>query len=164
MISESVLQQLIKDFETAAEWLLFYEDRLKQWQRDCYVIREEINAPEIFVRTGSTGNIVMQKILSLAELDKTEQWLLTIELVQSMLGPKKKTFLAVRRAARRMNKTINGHEVWRGYAQVNYAKAMATAYRTTPDKFWLSDHTITNWWKQLVELTQKIAYKRGCEF
>jgi len=160
---EDVLRELDQDFETAAEWLLFYEDRKKQYFSDLNYIRDERSMPEVYVRTGA-GNIVLQKVISQAELDETEKWLITVELVENMLGPKKKVFLEVRRAARRKNCTVNGHEVWRGYVQKKYAEEMAKQYNASIDKFWISEDSITLWWKSIVATTRLLAYKKGCEF
>jgi len=160
---DDILREIGQDFETAAEWLLFYEDRKKQYYIDLNYIRDESSMPEVFVRTGTTGNVVLQKVISQAELDKTEKWLLTIEMVESMLGPKKKTFLEVRREARKKNRTVNGHEVWRGYVQQRYAEQMAKFNNSNMiDRWWLGDRTITVWWQELVALTRLLAYKRSC--
>jgi len=160
---DDVLREISQDFETAAEWLLFYEDRKKQYFIDLNYIRDESSMPEVFVRTGTTGNVVLQKVISQAELDKTEKWLLTIEMVESMLGPKKTTFLEVRREARKKNRTVNGHEVWRGCVQQRYAEEMARKNNTTMiDQWWITDQTITAWWREMVGLTRLLAYKRGC--
>ncbi|HWP50836.1 MAG TPA: hypothetical protein VN626_03970 [Clostridia bacterium] len=167
MKAAQVLQELNKDFETAAEWLLFYEDRLRQWEQDSRYIREEIagsNMDWCVTASTGTGDGVVYKVISIEELERQEKWLLTVELVHEMLSPKKQVFLAVRRAARRKNQTVKGHEVWRGYVQTQYAEDMAKKYGATPDKFWLTDKTITEWWRELVELTRCIAYKRGCGF
>jgi hypothetical protein len=117
--------------------------------------------PEVFVDTGP-GNVVVQKVISLTELDKTEQWLITVELVQGMLGPKKRLFLELRRQAAHKNKTVNGREVWRNYVQSHYAEEMARAYNGVPEKFWLSDRTLTIWWREIVDLVRLVALKRGC--
>jgi len=161
---EDVLRELDQDFETAAEWLLFYEDRKKQYFIDLNYIRDERSMPEVFVRAGATGNVVLQKVISQAELDETEKWLITVELLENMLGPKKKVFLEIRRTARRNNRTVNGHEVWRSYVQKRYAEEMAKQYSTSIDKFWISEDTITLWWKSIVATTRLLAYKKGCEF
>jgi len=159
---EDVLREIGQDFETAAEWLLFYEDRKKQYFSDLNYIQDERSMPEVYVRTGA-GNVVMQKVVRLAELERAEKWLLTIELVESMLGPKKRTFLDVRREARQKNMTVNGHEVWRVYVQRHYAERMAELNNSSMiDRWWISDQTLTSWWKEIVGLTRILAYKRGC--
>ncbi|MBP2654986.1 MAG: hypothetical protein H6Q73_2555 [Firmicutes bacterium] len=161
---DDILREISQDFETAAEWLLFYEDRKKQYYSDLNYIRDERSMPEVFVRTGTTGNVVIQKVISLEELEQTEKWLLTVELVESILGPKKKTFLAIRREARRKNRKINGHEVWRGYVQRRFAEEMSNIYQVPSDKFWLSEDSITLWWKNMVATARLLAYKTGCRF
>jgi hypothetical protein len=158
-----ILQELSKDYDIAEEWLLNYDARKKQYYSDLGYIRDEDSRPEVFIRTGP-GNVVMQKVISLAELDRTENWLITVELVESLFGPKKKMFLAVRREAKRMNMTVNGREVWRTYVQRHYAEEMSKLYNCPPEKFWLSDRAIMYWWKSMIELTRILALKRGCVF
>ena len=167
MNKEQVRRELQNDFQTAAEWLLFYEDRLRQWEQDSRYIREEVAGTNmewcVASRTGP-GNVVLSKVISLAELDKQEKWLLAVQLVHEMLSPKKQVFLAVRRQARRKNQTVNGHEVWRTYVQANYAKEMAKLYNAPQERFWLTERTITEWWRWMVNLLRLVAYKKGCEF
>ena len=74
--------------------------------------------------------MVLHKVISLAELDQTERWLITVEMVQEMLGPKKRLFLELRRRAAHQHKTVNGREVWRNYVQTHYANNMAKHYNT----------------------------------
>jgi hypothetical protein len=68
----SILQELENDYVTFAEWLLYYQDRLKQYYKDLNYFPDETHMPEVFVDTGH-GNVVVQKVISLAELDKTER-------------------------------------------------------------------------------------------
>jgi hypothetical protein len=158
---DGVLKELKKDYNTAEEWLLYYQDRLKEYYKDLNYIRSETQTPEVFVQTGP-GNTVMQKVISLAELEKRERWLIVVEMVRDMLGPKKTLFLQLRCKAAHINKTVNGREVWRNYVQVHYAEEMARQHSTTSDKFWLHDNTITNWWNEIVGLVRLVALKKGC--
>jgi|GEM_PF-2273311 len=154
-------QELNNDYDTAEEWLLHYQERLKQYYKDLSYIRSETQMPEVFVRTGP-GNVVMQKVISLAELEKRERWLIVVEMVQDMLGPKKLLFLELRRKAADKNKKVNGREVWRSYVQVHYSDEMSKLHSITSDKFWLHDNTITNWWIEIVSLVRIVALKKGC--
>lgn len=156
-----LLKDIKEDYNTAEEWLLYYPARLKQYYIDLNYISTETRVSEVFVNTGY-GNVVMQKVISLAELEKTERWLIAIELVQDTLGPKKALFLELRRKAAYLNKTVNGREVWRSFVQTHYSEAMAQEYNTTLDKFWLHDNTITHWWSEIVSLVRLIALKKGC--
>ena len=159
--SSTILKELKSDYDTSEEWLLYYPTRLKQYYQDLNYISTETNRPEVFARS-EPANVVIQKVISLAELDKTEQWLIVIELVETMLAPKKKLFLDIRRQAAKQRKMVNGHEVWRNYVQRHYADEMVKIYGSSPEKFWLHDNTITNWWSQIVGLAQLIASKKRC--
>jgi len=156
-----ILKEIKKDYTTAEEWLLYYPARLKQYHSDLNYISTETRVPEACVSAGY-GNVVLQKVISLAELEKTERWLIAIEIVHSMLGPKKSLFLELRRKAAYINKTVNGREVWRSFVQTHYSETMAEEYNTTLDKFWLHDNTITHWWNEIVSLVRLVALKKGC--
>jgi hypothetical protein len=158
----NILQELDQDFDTAEEWLLYYPERLKLYYQDLnYISGGTAAVPEVFVQTGP-GDIVLHRVVSLSELDKTEKWLITVEMVQDMLGPKKKLFLDLRRKAADRKKTVNGREVWRSYVQKQFADEMARQYNGVPEKFWLSDQSLSAWWKNIVELMRLVALKRGC--
>lgn len=156
-----ILEEIKNDYETAAEWLLYYPARFKQYHDDLNYICNEKRMSEVAVNSGY-GNVVVQKVISLAELEKTERWLIVIELVHGMLGPKKSLFLQLRRKAGYINKKVNGREVWRSFVQTHYSEEMAKEYNTTLDKFWLHDNTITHWWNEIVSLVRLVALKKGC--
>ncbi|WP_215828983.1 hypothetical protein [Pelorhabdus rhamnosifermentans] len=114
-INNNIMQELKNDDTTAEEWLLYYPARLKQYYQDLNYISTETNRPEVFARS-EPANVVVQKVVSLAEMERTERWLIVIELVQAMLSPKKLLFLEIRRKAVDKRQTVNGHEVWRNYS------------------------------------------------
>lgn len=160
-MGDDILQQIKKDYETAEEWLLNYPSRLTQYYKDLNYIHTECRTSEVFVQTG-LSDVVSQKVVSLAELEKTEKWLIAVELIKDMLGPKKRLFLELRQKAAKRNQTVNGREVWRSYVQKHYASEMAKMYNGMPERFWLHDNTITNWWNEIVELFRLVAIKKGC--
>lgn len=153
--------ELKGDLETAEGWLLNYRYRLHHYYQDLNCIMAEGGAREI---PGGSGpaKVVEYKIINMEELDKTEKWLIAVEMAQSILSPKKRLFLELRRRAAGQNKTVKGREVWRGYVQKKYAETMVKKHGGTPEDFWLSDHTITLWWKGIIELMMIIALKKGC--
>lgn len=162
MATANILQELDEDFDTAEEWLLYYPERLKLYYQDLNYISGGTKAsPEVYAQTGP-GNIVLHKVVSLSELDKTEKWLITVEMVQDMLGPKKRLFLELRRKAADRKKTVNGREVWRSYVQKQFADEMAGMYNGVPENFWLTDRTLTIWWREIVNLLRLVALKRRC--
>jgi hypothetical protein len=97
LANANILQELDQDFDTAEEWLLYYPERLKLYYQDLnYISGGGIAPPEVFAQVGPS-NIVLHKVVSLSELDKTEKCPITVEMVQDMLGPKKRLFLDLRR-------------------------------------------------------------------
>jgi len=59
---DGIQKELKKDYNTAEGWLLYYQDRLKEYYKDLNYIGSETHLPEVFVKTGP-GNSVMQKVL-----------------------------------------------------------------------------------------------------
>lgn len=151
-MANDIIHELEAYLQEAEEWLLNYTARLRQWQIDSNSIREESNTPEVYVRTGPGGNIVVQKIVSLAQLDYAENWLLAVEAVVESLDDERKEFLAVRRDAnlKMREKKVKGCPAWRGYVKTNYP------FQTLTDKM------ISDWWINMVELMRLVALKRGC--
>lgn len=153
-MASDILTELANDLVEAEEWLLNYKARLRQWQQDSNSIREESNAPEVYVRTGPNKNIIIQKVVSLEELNKTENWLLAVEFFEKTIDYYDRLFLEIRRQAHQKCKEqhVRGRPAWRGYVITKWAESM-------PDK--LSEDRVSDWWKQLVELMRLIGLKRG---
>lgn len=155
----NVLAEIKNDNHEAADWLLFYPFRRTQFYQDKIELMNGTKLPEVPVYTGP-GNPTMQKALSLSGLLKTEAWLETIELVESILGEKKLVFLKYRREAAYSNRKIKGRPAWVTYVQHHYAEEMSKRYGHPAENFWIAEKTIKTWWAQMVELTARVAIKR----
>ena len=156
----SILAEIKNDNYEAADWLLYYPFRRTQFYHDKIEIMHGTKLPDIPVHTGP-GNPTMQKVLTLSGLLKTEGWLETIELVESILSEKKLVFLKYRREAAYSNRNIKGRPAWVTYVQHHYADEMAKRYGCSAEKFWLSDRTMKAWWAQMAELAARIAIKKN---
>ena len=155
MAEAQIIAELQADLDEAAEWLLNYAARLKQWQQDGNSIREENNAPEIYIKTGPNKNIIMQKVISLAELDYAENWLLAVEILVETLDDEKRNFLEIRREAHKKTQYlgIRGRPAWRGYVRQQWEHTEHGP---------ITDNNISDWWQELIQLMRLIALKRGC--
>lgn len=157
----NILAEIKNDNEEAAQWLLYYPIRRRQYYQDRLEVLGATRSSEIRVKTGP-GNQTLQKALKLSALDDVESWLETIELVESVLGEKKLVFLRVRREASYLQERfVRGRPAWVVYTQHHYANEMAKKYQTQPEKFWLSERTLKTWWQEIVDLAVRIALKKG---
>jgi hypothetical protein len=156
---------LITDFKKqdklAAEWLLNYHDRKEQHR-----IKQEIFS--VLSATTYSGlphgtDIGMpteNKGVALAELEEKELWLKTIEDAESTLSEKKQAFIEFRRRAEQLDfvKEV-GRPGWVDYVQVRYADWHEKKY----GKAYLpSKNTLHSWWNEIVDVTVRIAIRRGC--
>ena len=149
-LSGDIKKDLENYLEEAAEWLLNYEYRKKQFYKELGLVGGQTFRTEIFVKTGP-GDVVIQEVVRNSQLDYTECWLIAVEVVTESLTDDKQTFLKLRRGAQKqaLQKGVRGRPAWRSYIQNNY-----------PGE--LSDNKITEWWAEIIELMRLVALMRGC--
>lgn len=155
------LAEIKRDNEISSDWLLYYPFRKKQYYEDLLDIENSSPRSEVKVRTGP-GNQTMQKAVKKLDLSHTELWLQSVEIVEGIFNEKKLVFLQVRREAAYIVKNIRGRPAWVVYVQQQYADRMAKRYNTTPERFWVSETTLKDWWREMVEVMARVAIKKGC--
>lgn len=144
-----------KSNATASDWLLNIADRRRQ-----YVQRQsEFSCLSVITSDGqpsahNPGRPTERMGMQLVDLEAAKCWIMTIELVESMLSPKKMMFLQLRREAGELPGTGDpGRPSWVPYVQSNLV------CRHGID---LSRDAMFDWWHELIELTVRVAIKRGC--
>lgn len=156
----NILQEIKEDNREAAEWLLYYPFRKRQFYKDKQdAICASSVVPEVLTRTGP-GNPTAFRALRLSNMVKCEQWLEVVEVVEGLLDEKKLVFLKCRREAAYITKSVRGRAAWVLYVQRHYADEMARLYKSQPENYWLGERTMREWWVQIVELTARVAIKR----
>jgi hypothetical protein len=159
-MSSNILEEIKLDNREAAEWLLYYPFRRRQFYKDKQdAICAAVTLPEVLARTGP-GNPTAIRALRLSSLVKYEQWLEVIELVEDLLDEKKQVFLKFRREAAYITKCVKGKPAWVIYVQRHYADEMAKRNNQEPEQYWLSEPTMKAWWAQIIELTARVALKK----
>lgn len=159
-MTRNILKEIKADNQEAADWLLYYPYRRRQFYKDKQdTICSSVALPEVIARTGP-GNPTALRAMHLSSLAKCEQWLEVIETVEDNLDEKKLVFLTFRREAAYITKRVRGKPAWVIYVQCHYADEMARRHDTQPDDYWLSENTMKYWWTQIVELTARIAMKK----
>ena len=143
-----------KSNTTAADWLLNIADRRRQ-----YVQRQsEFSCLSVVTSDGqpsahNPGRPTERKGMQLAELEAAKCWIITIEMVESMLSPKKTAFLAIRRESEGPSMNDRGRPAWVDYAQMQLMERHGID---------LSRRAMFDWWREIVELTVRVAIRRGC--
>lgn len=141
--------------DLAADWLLHVNSRRRQYFQQ----QSEFAVLSVAVSDGqpsahNPGKPTERKGLQLADIENAKQWIITIELVEGMLSPKKRLFLDIRRAAEAQKyDRDNGRPDWVPYVSVKLQEKTGIE---------ISDRTMRSWWQGIVELTVRVAIKRGC--
>lgn len=158
----NIVAALKKDDELASDWLLFYSDKRRQFYIDKMDLLNSSNAPKSGGRSG-ISKPTEQRIVRMSGLLKDEAWLELLEVVEDSLSERKKIFLSVRREAAYMEgNNERGRPAWVVYVQRRYAEEMALVYGGKPEKYWVAETTIKEWWNKLIVLAARAAAKKGC--
>ena len=148
-----IMAAIKKDNKLAEDWLLFYKQRKKQYYIDRQTIFDATCFSDIGARCG-VGNQTMVKGIQLAQLMQQEAWLETIEVVEESLSEQKKLFLALRReAVYSQDNSSAGRPPWVEYVQERFY--------VLNDKF-VHENTVKRWWRELVDHTVIVAFKKKC--
>jgi hypothetical protein len=136
----------------AADWLLQVEER-----REKYLLQDfsfiGATACDGQPRSPGPGNPTQTRGLQLLDRRNAENWIITIEIVETMLSPKKRAFLQLRREAEKIKHSGErgrpGWVCWVGWRMME-----------TGSEY--SDITLKTWWTEIVDLAARIAIYRGC--
>ena len=139
---------------TAAQWLLNIEARRRQYIQN----QSEFACLSVVTSDGqpsahNPGRPTERKGMQLADLESAKCWIITIELVESMLSPKKTAFLSIRRESEGQSMNDRGRPAWVDYAQIQLMERHGID---------LSRRAMFDWWREIVELTVRVAIRRGC--
>lgn len=148
----------------AAKWLLEYPER----RIDFLDRMREFSMLSATKLTGMpTGTDVGRPVenmgLSLAQMEDTRLWIITIEDTEKCLGEKKLAFLSARRWVhnQQLDDGKEGRPGWVDASQAKYAEWFFRRYGrpSYPDR-----RTVFRWWDEIVNVTVRIAIARGCSF
>ena len=139
---------------TAASWFLNIESKRRQYIQNqsefaCLSVATSDGQPSAH----NPGRPTERKGMQLAELEAAKCWIITIELVESMLSPKKTAFLSIRRESEGRSMNDRGRPAWVDYAQIQLMERHGID---------LSRRAMFDWWREIVELTVRVAIRRGC--
>lgn len=157
-----IMAAIKKDNKLAEEWLLFYPERRRQYYTDMKSILGATQSLEVSSRCG-IGNPTMAKGVQLTRLMHHEAWLETVEVVQESLSESKQLFLELRRESAYFQDNGNaGRPPWVEYVQRRYAEEIAVQLGGKLTPSYVHENTIKRWWRELVNLTVNVAFKKKC--
>jgi hypothetical protein len=146
--------------KVACDWLLNYYQKLESYQ-------DMINQFQMLGATqndgmphgSGTSNPCQNKAVSLIDIDNYKNWLIVIEQVESMLSEKSDEFLRLWRLAEHAdNQRSTGRPGWYNEVRNGYAKFFQKRY----GKYFLpSNGTLKNWRLRLIEVTCRLAIRKG---
>jgi len=147
-----------KENRQATKWLLQYNE-LKQG----YIEKSNIQYLGAAVNDGmprstDVGRPCESKGITLAGLEAARKWIISIEGVESVLGPKKLVFLQIRRQAEKQS-CNPGKSAWIDYTMSHYAE---WHHREYGGDYVPSYRTLQEWWKEIVDITVRLAIRNGC--
>jgi len=154
------LDELKKENRKVANWLLFYEERKKEYEQLREEIIEASPTPSNIgsISKNSVSDPVASKVMKLIKYQEMEEWLTLIEEVEKNLPPKMKLFLKLRREYRHSA----GSKGWVAPVQYRYVHELAAMLGKNPEDVWIENRvTFWKWWNRIVEYAARLAAKRG---
>ena len=107
------------------------------------------------------GNPTQQKAVTLTELERQKNWIMTVEAMERTLSEKRRAFLEFRRRAEGLDgkQERPGRPAWSGYVQVRYGEWHERRYgvAVVPGR-----KTMDNWINEMIDVTVRIAIRKGC--
>jgi hypothetical protein len=141
----------------ASGWLLNYNDRIIKYKEAL----SEFSELSATVYTGmphgsGVGFPTMNKAITLAEIERQKQWLMSVEETAMCLSEKKRAFLDFRRQAYLMPREV-GRPGWVVYVQCKYADWHGRRYGR---EYMPTEKTVRDWWRQIVDIAARIAIRK----
>lgn len=158
---DELIREVQDDNKIVAGWLLWINERKEQYHLKRIEIYNSSGPCLSEAIPGNKTNVsdpTGSKIEKLSDLITAEKWINLIEDVENKLNWRKKIFLKLRREHR----FCTGRKGWTAAVQYKYAHEIAKITGQKPEEVWIdSRHTFKVWWNQIVEITARLAAKRG---
>lgn len=161
----AVKNSIAADRKRAEYYLLNYDSELQKYRdaKQEYLEFTENHDDNVGGgKSNMTGAPTERTVLKSIAFDDTYEpyrWLKAVEIVQRGLGERKNIFIRVRREAERNNLyTIDrGRKGWVTFVQRRYSEEMGK--RFILPEVWISEATVKNWWRDIVNNVSSIANK-----
>lgn len=149
----------------ATKWLLEYPER----RIDYLDKMREFSVLSATKLTGMpTGTDVGRPVenlgLSLAQMEDTRLWIITVEDTEKCLGEKKLAFLNVRRWVHNQQQEGGNEKGRPGWVDASQARYADWFYRRFGRTSCPNRNTLFTWWDEIVNVAVRIAIARGCSF
>lgn len=152
-ILEYISHEGAKDRATAESFLLFYADKLADYEREKANAMLPLGTVDENLGGGRSGIISKPTeaiALRSAHYDESHDeyyWLRAVEILQKNLDKRKIIFLKLRREAEKHKHGNVGRPSWVVYTQRRFYEE---------NQSWLGERTIKAWWKQILEYVVEI--------
>lgn len=147
-----------------AGWLLYHEERKKELQEEEKEIREGSISAVSFSHEAKpvTNNIhdsVVSAVIKLDSIKKAKEIQLVEDIIK-MLPLEKRVFLRLRQ---KYNNTRGSRHKYNAYIkiQIEFAEEMSRITGMSEEEVWKDESTLKKWWRELLDITVKLALKRG---
>lgn len=138
-----------------ANWLIHYWERKKNYdeKRQEFYSKGEKPAGLSTGLSKPTESIAVK--LADHALSNEAKWLETVEVVDKMLGSKKRLLLHLRQECRFYAPSRGGRPGWIAPVQVRFGEVAG---------FVPAEQTLKNMWRSIIDLTIQIAFLKKCKF
>ena len=106
----------------------------------------------------SVGNPTLQKCMKLLDVEKTKNWIIAIETMETKLNEVKQAFLRFRREAEKKALPTGGRPGWFNYVEAHFGEWF---YDTYGRAFCLPKRTMMDWQREMVDMTVRLAIYHG---
>lgn len=167
-VTEAIDKVFMEEFREqdrkAAGWLLHYVDikeRLEEKKEDMYdsTLQAMKISDEPKSRTNLTADQTGNTVVKLSNF-KEEKQIRLIEDVMQVLPQEKRVFLQLRQKYRHVR---GGRGNYGAYTKIQYeyAEKMAKLTGKDEEEVWKAEITLKKWWKEIIEITVRLALKRN---
>ncbi len=159
----SLQSEIKRENKIVSDWLLYYHDRLKEYEK--YKEEVALYPNQAMADEGHGSNIsdpTQRTALKRLDFKYNPEWFDMVEELERRIPEKQKVFLEVRREARDKHTNYRGRPAWIPYVQCRYPLVMAERTGRGAEEFYIGHpNTYTLWWNRLVEYGVRLAIKRG---
>ena len=155
----TVIAEMKRDRETARDYLLFYDVRLAEYNRQKEEELSLQSRPDKPPGGGNNGvgNPTEAQALRIVRYDESHPeyyWLKAVEILQRSLGERKNIFIKVRREAEVKKVSGVGRPAWVVYTQMHYMRELEERFLN--GEVSISENYVRNLWRELVNQTVEI--------
>jgi hypothetical protein len=155
-----IKEQIKKENRVAANWLIHYRQRKRdhdEHRQEILISKKEYDENVGGGRSSIPGRPTESMACKLDEHDTSNaaRWLLAVENVKIIIGPKKRQLLELRQECRFYISPDGGRPSWIAPVQMRFGEMTG----------WCpAERTIQDMWKDIISIMVRVAIAHGCQF